>query len=338
MSHDLHIDRWIKDLPRTFGDIAADIEAQGADGIWTAESTHSALGMAYLAADNTEEITVGTRISLAFVRSPMATAYAAWDLAHYSRGRFVLGLGTQVRAHNERRYGVEWDSPGPRLREVIRAIRHIWDVWQGRADELEFAGDFYEFSLMTENFDPGPIDHPDIPIFIAAINEYNVRTAGRMCDGILLHPFNSPSYVNEHVIPHLEAGASAASRSLDAVTVSASPFVITGSTDEELAANREQVRRRIAFYGSTPDYRPVLEHHGWDDKHDRLHELSREGAWDAMADVVPDAMLDDYAIEAPLSEIESHVADAYDGVADRVVVSADPTGKRGVYNGIYVQP
>lgn len=338
MTADPAVDRWIKDLPRDFGDIATEIEAGGADGLWTAESTHSALGMAYLAADNTSKITVGTRISLAFVRSPMATAYAAWDLAHYSGGRFVLGLGTQVRAHNVRRYGVEWESPGPRLREVIRTIKHIWTVWQGDADDLDFRGDFYEFSLMTENFDPGPIEHPNVPIYVAAINEYNVRTAGRLCDGVLLHPFNSPSYVEEAIVPHLQTGADAGDRSVDAVTVSASPFVITGADDAELAANREQVRRRIAFYGSTPDYRPVLEHHGWGDRHDRLHELSKGGKWDEMADHVSDAMLYDYAIEAPLDEIEDRVAAAYGDVADRIVVSADPSGERGVLNGIYVEP
>lgn len=334
---DLKIDRWIKDLPLDFGEICADIEANGADGLWCAESTHNALGMSYLAADNTEDIRIGTRIALSFVRSPMATAYQAWDLAHISEGRFALGLGTQVKAHNERRFSVDWESPGPRLREVIRAIRHIWRVWQGEDTDLDFDGDFYQFSLMTDNFDPGPIDHPNIPIYIAAINEYNVRTAGELCDGILLHPFNSPSNVRDNIVPHLEAGAEAGDRSLSDVEISASPFVITGRTDEEIAENREQVRKRVAFYGSTRAYKSVLDHHGWADKGKPLHELSRDGAWDEMADLVPDEMLYDYAIEAPLSDIEDAVATEYDDVADRVVVSADPTGGRGVYNGIYVE-
>jgi probable F420-dependent oxidoreductase len=335
---DLAIDRWIKDLPRDFGEIAADIEANGADGLWTAESTHNALGMSYLAADHTDDLQLGTRISLAFVRSPMVTAYTAWDLAHYSEGRFALGLGTQVKAHNERRFSVDWDSPGPRLREVIRAIRHIWRVWQGEESALDFDGDFYQFSLMTDNFDPGPIDHPDIPIYVAAINEYNVRTAGELCDGILLHPFNSPSNIEANIVPHLEAGADAGDRSLSDVEISASPFVITGATEAEIAANREQVRQRVAFYGSTRAYKSVLEHHGWADKGKPLHELSRDHAWAEMAELVPDEMLYDYAVEAPLDEIEDAVADEYGDVADRVVVSADPTGERGVYNGIYVEP
>jgi probable F420-dependent oxidoreductase len=318
---DLAIDRWIKDLPRDFGEIAADVEANGADGLWTAESTHNALGMSYLAADHTEDIRIGTRISLAFVRSPMVTAYTAWDLAHYSEGRFALGLGTQVKAHNERRFGVDWESPGPRLREAIRAIRHIWRVWQGEEPELDFDGEYYQFSLMTDNFDPGPIDHPDVPIFVSALNSYNVHVAGEVCDGIHLHPFNSPEYLGEVMYPWLEEGAERGDRSVDDVTVSASPFIITGADDEAIAEKREAVRKRVAFYASTPSYRDVLEFHGWGDLGDGLHELSREGKWSEMAEHVPDEMLYDYAVEAHHDHVVDAVTDEYGDLADRIVLS-----------------
>ncbi|MFB6309609.1 MAG: TIGR03617 family F420-dependent LLM class oxidoreductase [Salinirussus sp.] len=319
---DVKLDAWMRELDGDYPDLLDDIRSEGLDGLYFAEGKSNPFNALSIAADRTEDLTLGTRIALAFPRSPMLAAYAAWDVQRYSDGRFVLGLGTQVKAHNERRFSVDWKSPGPRLREVIDAIRHIWRVWQRDDPELSFEGEFYSFSLMTDNFDPGPIDNPDIPIFISALNPYNTKLAGEICDGIHLHPFNSPEYLSDVMYPWLEEGAERGGRSVaQDVTVSASPFIITGADDEAIEEKREAVRKRIAFYGSTPSYRDILEYHGWGDRGDRLHELSREGKWAEMADYVPDAMLEDYAVEAHHDHIVDAVIDAYGDLADRIVLS-----------------
>ncbi|WP_255682139.1 TIGR03617 family F420-dependent LLM class oxidoreductase [Natrinema sp. SYSU A 869] len=273
-------------------------------------------------ADRTDEIQQGTRIALAFTRSPMALAYTAWDLAQYTDGRFVLGIGTQVKGHNERRFSVDWESPGPQLREVVESLRHIFDVFQGRTD-LEYEGDHYSFSLMTDNFDPGPIDHPEIPIYIAGVNEYNLRLAGELCDGLAMHPFNTPEYTDDIIAPTVAEGADREDRSLEDVSLSASPFVVTGETDEERERSRAEVRQRIAFYGSTRTYHDVLAHHGWRAVGEELHDLSKDGKWEEMADLVTDEMVATFAIEAPPEELLSQAEDVYGGIADRVVLPLD---------------
>ncbi len=318
---DVKLDAWMRELDGDYPALLETVQDAGLDGLYFAEGKSNPFNALSIAADRTDDLDLGTRIALAFPRSPMLAAYASWDLARYSEGRFALGLGTQVKAHNERRFSVDWESPGPRLRETVLAIRHIWRVWQGEEPELDFDGDYYRFSLMTENFDPGPIDHPDIPIFVSALNSYNVHVAGEVCDGIHLHPFNSPEYLREVMYAWLEEGAERGDRSVDDVTVSASPFIITGDTEEAIAEKREGVRKRVAFYASTPSYRDVLEFHGWGDRGDALHDLSREGRWEEMAEHVPDEMLYDYAVEAHTDDIADVVTDAYDGLADRIVLS-----------------
>jgi probable F420-dependent oxidoreductase len=318
-------------LPQLGADVveaAVAAEERGFDGVWTHETDGDAFLPVPLAAEHTDRIQLGTRIALAFTRSPMVLAYQAWDLARYAEGRFVLGLGTQVKGHNERRFDVGWEAPGPRLREVVEALRHIFDVFQGEAD-LDYEGEHYSFSLMTETFNPGPIDHPEVPIHIAGINEYNLRLAGELCDGLAMHPFNTPAYAADVIRPTVAEGADRAGRSLADVELPAAPFVVTGRDDEELAAQREAVRRRIAFYGSTRTYHDVLAHHGWAAIGEELHELSTEGRWDAMAELVTDEMLSTFAIEARPPALLDAVQDAYGGIADRVVVPlqhVDPSG------------
>ncbi|WP_226005113.1 TIGR03617 family F420-dependent LLM class oxidoreductase [Natrinema salinisoli] len=319
---DLRIDAMVPGLSGDAGGAAARAEELGFDGVWTPETDNDAFLPHPLIADRTDEIRQGTRIALAFTRSPMALAYTAWDLARHTDGRFVLGLGTQVKGHNERRFSVDWESPGPRLREVVESLRHIFDVFQGGA-ELDYEGDHYSFSLMTETFDPGPIDHPDVPIYIAGVNEYNIRLAGELCDGLAMHPFNTPGYTDEVIAPTVAEGADRGDRSLEDVALSASPFVVTGETDEERERSRDEVRRRIAFYGSTRTYHDVLEHHGWRDVGEELHDLSREQRWDDMADLITDEMLSTFAIEAPPEELLAAARDTYGGIADRVVLPLD---------------
>lgn len=327
---DLQIDA---DLPRLSTDVveaAVAAEERGFDGLWTHETDGDAFLPVPLAAEHTDSVSIGTRIALSFTRSPMVLAYMAWDLARYSGGRFILGLGTQVKGHNERRFDVGWSAPGPRLREVVESLRHIFDVFQGEA-ELDYEGEHYSFSLMTDVFDAGPIEHLDVPIYIAGVNEYNLRLAGELCDGLVMHPFNTPAYAEDVVGPTVAEGADREDRSMDEVDLSAAPFVVTGESDEEMAEQREEVRRRIAFYGSTRTYHDVLAHHGWEDVGMELHELSKAGEWAAMADLVTDEMLAAFAVEAPPHELLDAVEDAYGGIADRVVVPlehVDPSGGR----------
>lgn len=297
---------------------ATTAEELGFDGVWTPETDHDAFLAHPVMAEHTTDIELGTRIALSFTRSPMVLAYTAWDLQRYSNGRFILGLGTQVKGHNERRFSVDWEAPGPRLREVVESLRHIWDVFQGRVDRLDYSGDHYSFSLMTDFFNPGPIDHPDIPIYIAGINEYNLRLAGELCDGLAMHGFNTPAYTEDVILPAVAAGAERAGRSLEDVTISASPFVITGDRAER-DREREEIRRRIAFYGSTRTYHDVLEHHGWKDIGMDLHELSREGKWEEMSGLVTDEMVDTFAVESPPSNLLDELTRVYGDVADRIM-------------------
>jgi probable F420-dependent oxidoreductase len=326
---DLKIDANVHGLPHRVADLASAADGMGFDGFWSHETAHDAFLPIPIAAEHSTDLEVGTRIATAFTRSPMVLAQQAWDLQAYSDGRFVLGLGTQVKAHNERRFSVdfEWESPGPRMRELIRALRHVWDVFQGRAEELDFDGEFFQLSLMSDTWNPGPIDHPDIPIYIAAVNEYNIRLAGELADGICLHAFNTPAYTREVIEPLLEEGADRADRSLEAVTVSASPFVVTGRDEAEMDERRRTVRERVAFYASTPSYKDVMAHHGWVETGRELHSLSREGRWDEMTDLVTDEMLAEFAVEAPLEELPAAIEAEYGDVADRVLLSIDFDGE-----------
>lgn len=317
------IDATLNGLDADTGTHAETAEEMGFDGVWTPELDFEPFLPLPVAADRTDDIEIGTRIATVFTRSPMVLAYTGWTLAAFSGGRFNLGLGTQVQAHNERRFSVEWHDPNQQLREVVESIRHIWDYWQGDVDEFGYDGEYYSFSLMTTVFNPGPIQDPDIPIYLAAVNEQNVKLAGELADGLCLHSFNTPKYTAEKIIPWLEEAAGEHGRSLDDITISASPFVVTGEDEAEMTARREMVKMRIAFYGSTPAYKPVMQTHGWEDTGRELWELSKEGKWGEMVGLVTDEMVSEFAIEAPLEDVADAVRDEYDDVADRVVLDVD---------------
>jgi len=307
--------------------LAKQAEEMGFDGIMSSETDCNAFLPQSLMAEHTEEIELGTRIALSFTRSPMVLAYIGWDLTRYSDGRFILGLGTQVKGHNRHRFDVESQPPGPRLRDVIGAIRHIWEVFQGERDELDYDGEFYSFSLMPPFFNPGPIDNPDIPIHIAGVNDYNIRLAGEVADGLAMHTFNSPEYIDEVILPGVKEGAERGDRSLDDVELVANPLTITGRTDEEMEEARESVREQIAFYGSTRTYHDVFEIHGFDEVGPRLHELSKQDKWAEMDDQITEEMVDALAIEAPLDKLGREVRKTYGDVADRVALSYDFDGE-----------
>src|SRR5439155_8117103 len=276
--------------------------ALGFDGLWTAETKHDPFLPLALAAEHTHRVSLGTAIAVAFPRSPTVVAHTAWDLQAASGGRIVVGLGTQVKGHNERRFSVPWSAPGPRLRDYILALRALWECWQ-TAGRINFRSEHYAVTLMTPFFAPRPIEHPRIPIYIAAVNAYNLRLAGELCDGVHLHPFHSVKYLREFALPHIEAGLAASGRTRADVALATSVFMVTGRTDDERAQARAQARGQIAFYASTRTYEPVLAAHGWEDLTPRLHRKSVEGDWAGMAALVTDEMLETFAVEAPLAEL-----------------------------------
>lgn len=317
---ELRIDAHVPEVSDETIDAATTAEDFGFDAVWTAETAHDPFLPHPLIAEHTDEIDMGTQIATSFTRSPMVLAYTSWDIQRYSDGRFILGLGTQVKGHNERRFSVdfEWEQPGPRLREEVRAIKHIFDVFQGDEEDLDFDGEFYQFSLMTDTFRPEPIESDAPPIYVAGVNEYNIRTAGAVADGLCMHPFNTPKYTDEVIAPLVEDAASEAGRSLNDVDLVAGPFVITGTTDEEWERTKAEAKQRIAFYGSTRTYHDVFENHGFDDIGMELHELSKEGEWQEMAALIDDDVLDAFAIRADPEDLVDAVEEKYGGIADRV--------------------
>jgi probable F420-dependent oxidoreductase len=297
--------------------IAREAEGLGFDGLWTAETRHEPFLPLALAAEHTRRVSLGTAIAVAFPRSPTVVAHTAWDLQAASGGRVILGLGTQVKGHIERRFSVKWTAPGPRLREYIQALRAIWDAWQARTP-VNFRGEHYAVTLMTPFFAPGPIEHPRIPVYIAAVNAYNLRLAGELCDGVHLHPFHSVKYLREFALPHVDAGLARGGRSREAVARAASVFMVTGRTGDEIRRAREHARTQIAFYASTRTYEPVLAAHGWQDLTPRLHRKSVEGDWAGMAALITDEMLRVFAVEAPLDGLRAALDERYAGLLDRI--------------------
>jgi probable F420-dependent oxidoreductase len=294
-------------------------EDLGFDGAWTSEARHDPFLPLILAAEHTTRLTLGTSIAVAFGRSPMAMAQTAWDLQRFSGGRFTLGLGTQVKGHIERRYGLTWDSPGPRLRDYVQALRAIWDCWQ-QGTPLNYRGEFYSHTLMTPFFNPGPIPHPHIPIHIAGVQPYMCRLAGELCDGLQVHPFHSATYLRDVVLPHVEEGLGRNRRRRADICLASSVFIVTGADASEMEAARRAVKTQIGFYASTPNYRVVLECHGWGEVARELTRKSIRGNWEGMAGLVTDEMLEAFAIAGTPDEIPDKLRRRYTGLLDRLTV------------------
>lgn len=304
---------------RTVAAQARHAEEGGYDCLWTSETQHDPFLLLAVAASTTSKIKLGTSIAVAFSRSPMTVAHIAWDLQKASQGRFILGLGSQVKAHIERRFSIKFEAPGPKLREVVLALRAIWDCWQKGAP-LKFEGRFYNFNLMTPFFNPGPIEHPRIPTYIAGVNEYMCRTAGEVCDGLHVHPFHTTKYLREFVHPAVNEGLKASGRSRDEFTYATACFVVVGDTEQERNANAEAVRQHIAFYASTRTYEPVLAAHGWESLSPELHRKSLEGDWKSMAALITDEMLDEVAVTGTYETIGKKLREKYSGVLDRIAL------------------
>lgn len=296
---------------------ASAIERLGFDSIAQPELRRDPFLPLALAAGATRTVRLATSVAIAFPRSPTSNAYTAWNLQEMSRGRFVLGLGTQVKGHIERRFSTVWGSPGPRLREYLLALRAIWDTWQN-GTPLNFKGDFYAIDLMTPEFSPAPLDVPPPHIQIAAVNTYNIQLAGELCDGLRIHPFSTPAYVRDIIWPNVAIGAKRSDRSLETFEMVGGGFIATGPTDEDVRQAREQVRYRIAFYASTRTYLPVLAHHGWEAMNGELRRLIAQQRWSDLAAVIPDSVLDEFCVSGTYDTIVPAIAERYTGLMDCV--------------------
>jgi probable F420-dependent oxidoreductase len=297
--------------------VARRVEELGFSGLWFTESKRPPYLSCAVATTVTSSITLGTAIAIAFPRSPMITAQTAWELGRASRGRFSLGLGSQVKAHIERRFSMPFEHPAPKLREYVLALRAIWRAFQGE-EPLAFDGEFYRFSLLTDFFSPGPSSYPEIPISIAGVNTGMARLAGEVCDGFHVHPFHSPRYLDEVIRPAIAKGAADAGREAQACEIFCPVFTIVGDTEEERVGQREAVRRQLSFYGSTRTYQPVFALHGWGDVSEQLHRLMAKRDTAGMASLITDEMLDAYAVTATWDELASSLVTRYHGLADRV--------------------
>jgi probable F420-dependent oxidoreductase len=294
--------------------LAQAAEALGFDAIWTSETKHDPFLPLAAVAGITQRVLFGTAIAVAFARSPTVLAHTAWDLANVSGGRFILGLGTQVKPHIERRFGMAWpDSPVEKMREMIEAIRAVWRSWQS-GERLNYRGETFRLGLMTPFFNPGPISHPDIPIFIAGVNPGLCQLAGKLADGLHAHPYHSVRYLKEVVLSAVRKGVKSAGRIESEVELSVT--VMTAESPAEAGF----IRSQIAFYASTPSYRPVMALHGWGEVADRLSGLARRQAWDEMAGLISDEILETFAVVAPSDRLGAALRSRYAGLADHVTL------------------
>jgi probable F420-dependent oxidoreductase len=299
------------------GPAAAQQEARGYDGIWVPEASHDPFLPLVLAAEHTERLDLATGIVVAFARNPMTLAQVSWDLQAASQGRFILGLGSQIKPHITRRFSMPWSSPAARMREMILAIRAIWESWN-EGTKLDFRGDFYSHTLMTPFFNPGPNPSGDARIFLAGVGELMTQVAGEVADGFLCHGFTTRQYLDEVTLPNLAKGRAKAGKAMEGFQLAGPMFVVTGRDEAEMAEAAKGVKGQIAFYGSTPSYRPVLDLHGWGDLQEELNRLSKEGRWAEMGDLIDDDMLATFAVVAPLDEVAGALRERWGDVLDRL--------------------
>jgi probable F420-dependent oxidoreductase len=314
------------------GGEAAAYERLGVDGLWSYETAHDPFLPLLAASLATRRVSLGTGIAVAFARSPFVMAQTAWDLQRVSGGRLLLGLGTQVRAHIERRFSAEFDHPAARIVDYIRCLRAIWNTFQSGARPA-YEGRFYRFTLISDFFNPGPIEHPHIPISLAGVGERMARAAGEVADGFHVHPLHSPGYLRDVVRPAVAEGARAAGRDPAAVDLITSAFIVTGETESERTAAESYARQQIAFYASTPTYRPFLAYHGFEALGKELSALARAGRFAEMPTHVPNALLEAVAVWAEPASIGDAIRARYAGdLVQRVYpyasIPADDAGGR----------
>ncbi|MGY9073876.1 MAG: LLM class F420-dependent oxidoreductase [Acidimicrobiales bacterium] len=313
----MHIDTFLGPNLDTAAASARSAEDAGYDAMWTAETSHDPFFPLALAAPGTSQITLGTSIAVAFSRNPMLLANIGYDLQHLSKGRFVMGLGSQIKPHITKRFSMEWSKPAARMREMVLAMHAIWDCWQD-GTKLDFRGDFYQHTLMTPMFSPGPNPHGKPPVFLAGVGPLMTEVAGEVCDGFFCHPFTTVEFLKDVTIPALEAGRAKSGRSAEGFEVCLPAFVVTGATEEAMAASAATTRKQIAFYGSTPAYRTVLDHHGWGDMQTELNTLSKQGEWDTMTTLIDDDVLEAFAVVGEPSTVAASLRSRYGSTVDRL--------------------
>ena len=299
---------------------ARELEAAGYSGAWTAETSHDPFFPLLLGAEHTETLELGTSIAVAFARNPMNLANIGWDLQAFSKGRFILGLGSQIKPHITKRFSMEWSHPAPRMREMIMAIRAIWDTWEN-GTPLAFRGDFYTHTLMTPFFTPDRADLAGfgVPkIFLAGVGELMTEVAGEVCDGFICHGFTTERYLREVTIPALARGRAKAGKSMEGFEIVGPSFVVTGANEGEMTAAAAGTRQQIAFYGSTPAYRGVLDLHGWGGLQDELNTLSKQGKWVEMGNLITDEILETFAVVGEPERVAPELHRRYGDVIQRI--------------------
>src|SRR5262245_13354098 len=318
------LDNW-----RKVAEVTQRAEAAGFDGIMSAEIANDPFISLAFAALASERIQIGTAIAVAFPRSPMVVANTCWDLHTQSNGRFVLGLGTQVKGHNERRFSVPWSPPVPRIREYVEALRAIWRTWQ-TGEPLKYEGKHYRFTLMTPEFSPPKNGLPPIPVTVAAVGPAMLKVAGRVCDGVRLHGFATRKYLEQVAIPQLAAGLRAGGRRRDHFNVWGGGFIASGPDQDAVRRQLEEVRYRIAFYGSTRSYHGVFRVHGWEELGEKLHAMSKRGEWAKMAAEVPDEVVREFTAVAPYAELPTAIETRFGGIADTLTLGFAPGTPAGL--------
>jgi probable F420-dependent oxidoreductase len=296
------------------------IEAAGFDIVYSDENRHDPFLPLAFAGEHTTRLRLGTSIVVVFPRNPMQVANVVHDIHTMSNGRFVLGIGSQVRAHIEKRFGVPWARPVDRMREYVQALHAIWRCWN-EGERLTFEGEFYRHTLMTPNFTPPPSPHGPPPVHIAAVGPRMTELAGEVADGLSQHSFTTADYIRHHTLPALQRGLDKAGRTRETVDICGRIFAITGWTDEQTAAAEDFVRRRVSFYASTPAYRPVLDEHGWGALQDELNAMSKQGRWDEMARQITPEVLDAFAVRGTPTELPALIGQRYGDLFDEIMLS-----------------
>ncbi|MFN2612105.1 MAG: TIGR03617 family F420-dependent LLM class oxidoreductase [Solirubrobacterales bacterium] len=313
---------------------AVGAERDGYDGWFAVETQIDPFLGCAIAVERTQTLEIGTGIAVAFARNPMTVAMQANDVQALSGGRFILGLGSQIKPHITRRYSMQWSKPAARMREFVQAIRAIWKTWEA-GEPLSFEGEFYTHTLMAPFFDPGPNPHGNPKIMVAAVGPLMTQTAGAVADGMLVHGFSTERYLREATLPALEKGFAEAGRTIEGFEITAPAFVVARDTEEEIAEGVAAIKQQIGFYGSTPAYRPVLEMHGWGELGDELKEMTKRGEWDRLGGKIDDQVLNTFAVVGKPEEAIAEVKRRYGDIATRITLTVPPERDEARWTGLF---
>jgi probable F420-dependent oxidoreductase len=306
---------------------------QGFDGIYSLEGNRDPFFPLLLASEHAPELDIATGIAVAFPRNPSHIAYQAWDLQRFSKGKFMLGIGPQVRTHIEKRFGVDFHHPAARMKEYIQAVKAFFDCWQDDKP-LNFEGEYFRHTLMTPMFNAGPIDYPKPPILLGALGPKMTNVAGEVADGLIVHPFNTVPFLEQQQLPAIDQGLQQSGRGREDFIFQVTAICITGKTEEEYKAAYESVRGLLAFYGSTPAYRPPMEAVGYGDLQPELNRLTKENRWDELSSLVEDNFVEQFAVIGEPETIGARLVEKYGHFASRISIYAPYESHPSVWPGI----